>query len=55
MDIKKINGVTRYYTKGDANDSVDSGYITADDIIGTATMKVKYIGNPTLWIRSLFK
>lgn len=55
VDIKKINGVTRYYTKGDANDSVDSGYITADDIIGTATMKVKYIGNPTLWIRSLFK
>ena len=55
VDIKKINGVTRYYTKGDANDSADSGYITADAIVGTTTLKVKYIGYPTLWVRSLFK
>lgn len=55
VDIKKINGVLRYYTKGDANESMDSGYITDADIIGIINLKIKYIGYPTLWVRSLFE
>ena len=55
VDIKKINGVLRYYTKGDANESMDSGYITDANIVGIINLKIKYIGYPTLWVRSLFE
>ena len=54
VDIERINGVTRYYTKGDANDGLDLGYRTANDIIGTTKLKISLIGYPTLWLRSLF-
>ena len=54
VDIERINGVTRYYTKGDANDGLDLGYRTAGDIIGTTKLKISLIGYPTLWLRSLF-
>lgn len=55
VDIKKINGVYRYYTKGDANDGVDSGYITKDSIIGIVRVKIKYIGYPTIWMHEWFR
>ena len=54
VDIKHINGVTRYYTKGDANDIIDPGYITSVNIIGVAELKIPYVGYPTLWMRGLF-
>ncbi len=55
IEIKKINGEMRYFTMGDANDSADSGYITDKDIVGIINSKIKYIGYPTIWVRSLFK
>ncbi len=55
VDIKKINGEMRYYTKGDANDSMDSGYITNADVVGKVNLKIKYVGYPSIWARSLFK
>ncbi len=55
VDIKIINGVARYYTKGDANEDNDYGYITSADIVGLADFKVPLVGYPTLWVRSLFK
>ena len=55
VDIQKINGVTRYYTKGDANEIADDGYITDSNIVGTAKLTIRGIGYPTVWIRSLFK
>lgn len=55
VDIKKINGVYRYYTKGDANDGVDTGYITNEDIVGISTMKIKYVGYPTVWLHDIFR
>lgn len=54
-DIQIINGITRYYTKGDANTGLDSGFITDADIIGLVNVKLPYLGYPTLWMRSLFK
>lgn len=54
VDIQNIDGQIRYYTKGDANESQDSGYVTASQIIGTVHLKLKYIGYPTIWCRSLF-
>lgn len=53
-EIKRVNGTNRYFTKGDANKDIDVGYITDDKIYGLVKLRVKYIGNPTLWIRKLF-
>lgn len=38
-DITKVDGETRYVTKGDNNATIDEGYITFEDVVG----KVKYI------------
>ena len=54
IDIKNVNGVVRYYTKGDANKRRDDNYITQKDISGMVKLRVKYIGQPTLWVRRLF-
>lgn len=55
VDIQTINGIARYYTKGDANEDMDAGYIHRSDIIGHVTYKIPYIGFPTIWLRNLFK
>lgn len=55
VKVENINGEIRYYTKGDANQSMDNGYITSDQIIGTYKFRIQYIGYPTLWIRDIFK
>jgi signal peptidase len=55
VDVENINGETRYYTKGDANESQDIGYITSQYIVGTTDLTIKYIGHPTLWMRQIFK
>ena len=54
VEIKNVNGQTRYYTKGDANSKLDVGYATNNKIYGVVRLKVKYIGYPTIWIRQLF-
>ena len=54
VDIQIINGQTRYYTKGDANEDMDSGFITAGSIIGLVNHRLPFLGYPTLWLRSLF-
>ena len=53
-DIQIINGQKRYYTKGDANDYLDSEFIYDSDIVGLVNYKIPYIGYPTLWLRGLF-
>ena len=54
VKIKKVNGNFWYYTKGDANQIQDDGYVTKDTLVGKVLFKIKYIGKPTLWLRSLF-
>ena len=53
IDIKKVNGETRYTTKGDANSENDEGYITDEDIAGICKFRIAYIGYPTIWIRDI--
>ncbi len=53
--IENIDGQIRYTTKGDMNDSADTGYITGENIIGITDLKIKYIGYPTLWVRQIFQ
>lgn len=52
-EIDNQYGELRYYTKGDANEDADSGFITADNIVGTTDVKLPFIGYPTLWLREL--
>ena len=54
IDRVSINGETRYTTKGDYNKDADGGYRTKENIYGLVKIKIKYIGLPTLWFRSLF-
>ena len=54
VDIQKVNGEYRYYTKGDANKRNDDEYRTDADIYALVELKVKYIGYPTIWVRELF-
>lgn len=54
VDIKEINGQTRYYTKGDANIEMDEDYITEKDIVGFSLFRIRYIGYPSIWIKDIF-
>lgn len=54
VNIERVNGQNRYYTKGDFNEEDDDGYVTDAQIVGVAKFKIPYVGYPTLWIRSLF-
>lgn len=55
IDVKQVDGEYRYYTKGDANQQADSGYITNKDIIGISKFRIMYIGYPTIWLRDIFE
>lgn len=54
VGIENVDNEDRYYTKGDANEDNDPGYITRDDIVGVTQFKISYFGYPTLWLRELF-
>ncbi|MBQ3063306.1 MAG: signal peptidase I [Clostridia bacterium] len=55
VEIERINGQNRYYTKGDANEDIDLGYITDSNIKGITNFKVSYIGYPSLWLHRIFE
>ncbi|MBQ8472020.1 MAG: signal peptidase I [Bacilli bacterium] len=42
-----------FYTKGDANNTIDNYPITEDMIIGTVNLKIPFIGYPTVWVNEL--
>lgn len=52
--LQKINGQLQVYTKGDANETEDTGFATADEVIGTECLTIPYLGYPTVWMRELF-
>lgn len=54
VKIECVNGEYRFYTKGDANEDLDFGYITKEDIVGVSDFKISYLGYPTIWIRDMF-
>ena len=54
VKIEIINGNKRYYTKGDANENIDSGFVSEAEIVGLVGLKLPFFGYPTLWLRSLF-
>ncbi len=54
IDIKNINGEFRYYTKGDANVNPDELFVKDNMVIGKVLFRIRYLGKPTLWLRSFF-
>lgn len=54
VKIENIDGEVRYYTKGDALEEWDNGYITTADLFGTVKFKIAYGGYPTLWLHDVF-
>ncbi len=42
-------------TKGDNNENIDSKPIVPDQILGKYVGRVKYLGLPTIWLKSLIK
>jgi hypothetical protein len=43
-----------YFTKGDANEDRDDGFVTKSQIVGLTKARVPFIGYPTVWINSIF-
>jgi len=55
ISVENINGEIRFTTKGDANESLDEGYVFQDQIVGVVNFKISYIGYPSIFIRNLLK
>jgi signal peptidase len=47
------NGKYYYYTKGDNNNSEDAWVVPTEDVIGIATIKIPFIGWPTVLLSEL--
>ena len=54
VEVQQLNVEIYYITKGDANESADSGFITAENIQGVVLFKLPYVGQASLWLRDLF-
>lgn len=51
--IDKNNDKYYYYTKGDANNSMDNYIVYYDTILGIVDYVVPYLGLPTVWLNEL--
>lgn len=49
------NGKVEVTTKGDNNNANDPWVITEDDMIGTVSFMIPYIGYPSVWVNELLK
>lgn len=54
IDKKNVNGITRYYTKGDANAKIDEGYVVDSSIVGIVKCRILYLGYPSLLLKRVF-
>lgn len=53
VDIQKKNNELIYYTRGDNNQIIDTGFITEKDIIGVVKFRILYMGWPTVWLSEM--
>lgn len=51
--IKEENSKLYFYTKGDANISIDAETVKESNVIGVVKCVAKYIGYPTVWLNDL--
>ena len=50
-----VGGVIYYHTKGDFNNTEDNLALTRDDIIGTVSARIPYIGYPAVYISEVLE
>lgn len=55
VEVINEKGTYYYKTKGDANNSNDSGLLTNKDIVGVVMFKIKYIGYPSIFLSETFQ
>lgn len=48
--IEHVNGEYFFYTKGDANEDEDNWKIEQSMVMGTVSVKIPFIGYPTVWL-----
>lgn len=53
INIINDRGKRYFYTKGDANNSLDNYVVEEDMIVGIVNFKIPYLGFPTIWLNSL--
>lgn len=51
IEAKEVNGVLKYTTKGDGNNTADSAPITEDMVIGEYFFHIPFIGSFTLFMK----
>lgn len=54
IDKRVVKGEEVYYTKGDANQQQDEGFVTEEDVVGIYLIRIPFIGQITLAINGLF-
>ena len=55
VNTKEVSSKLYFYTKGDANNTVDAELVSEEDVLGKVRRVVKYIGFPTVWLNELFR
>ena len=53
VKIIQVSNEYYFYTKGDANENMDSYKITEDMVYGIVNKKIPYIGAPTVWLKNI--
>ena len=53
VEIKEIDGIKYYITKGDANNTKDNIDIKFEDIKGKVLYRIPYIARPSVWLTEI--
>ncbi len=53
VDTENKNGEILYRTKGDANNTADTDFISTNDILGKAFYSVPYIGRSVFFLKTI--
>ncbi len=52
IEVDASNEDLKFITKGDANNSNDAGYVSAEELVGKVIGKIPSLGKLTLWLHS---
>ena len=53
VKIEQVENDIYYYTKGDANESIDNYIVYSDKIIGVVRLTIPLLGKPAVWLSKL--
>lgn len=55
VKIKEDGNTMYFYTKGDANNSIDAEYVIQENVIGIVKNVIKYVGYPTIKLNEIIQ